>query len=77
MYSVDFCNDKFGIAVGGDYTSQKENRNNIATTYDGGKTWQIQASGQNGGYMTCVKIKPGSKGKEIIAVGDQHISYSS
>ena len=27
--------------------------------------------------MTCVKIKPDSKGKEMIAVGDQHISYSS
>jgi hypothetical protein len=32
MYSVDFYGDKFGIAVGGDYTAQKENQNNIATT---------------------------------------------
>lgn len=77
MYSIDFKDDKFGIAVGGDYTKQDANVNNIATTNDGGETWQIQASGQNAGYMTCVKIKPGSKGKEIIAVGDRHISYSS
>ncbi|MDR6457348.1 hypothetical protein J2786_000441 [Chryseobacterium vietnamense] len=77
MYSIDFFEDKFGIAVGGDYTKQDANVNNIATTNDGGKTWQIQASGQNAGYTTCVKIKPGSKGKEIIAVGDKHISYSS
>ncbi|MGH1516350.1 WD40/YVTN/BNR-like repeat-containing protein [Chryseobacterium sp. JK1] len=77
MYSVDFYDDRFGIAVGGDYTKQDANVNNIATTYDAGETWQIQASGQNAGYMTCVKIKPGSKGKEIIAVGDQYISYSS
>ncbi|KUJ55682.1 WD40/YVTN/BNR-like repeat-containing protein [Chryseobacterium aquaticum] len=77
IYSIDFANDKFGIAVGGDYTKQEANINNIATTNDGGKTWQIQASGKNAGYMTCVKIKPGSKGREIIAVGDQHISYSS
>ncbi|WP_347216080.1 glycosyl hydrolase [Chryseobacterium sp.] len=77
MYSVDFNDDQFGIAVGGDYTKQEVNVNNIATTHDGGETWQIQASGQNAGYMTCVKIKPGSKGKEIIAVGDRHISYSS
>ncbi|KMU60664.1 glycosyl hydrolase [Elizabethkingia anophelis] len=76
MYSVDFYGDRFGIAVGGDYTAQKENQDNIATTTDGGKTWEIQASGKNGGYMTCVRIKPGSEGKEIIAVGDQHISYS-
>ncbi|AZA54373.1 WD40/YVTN/BNR-like repeat-containing protein [Chryseobacterium sp. G0201] len=77
MYSIDFLNDKFGVAVGGDYTKQDANINNIATTNDGGKTWQIQASGQNAGYTTCVKIKPNSKGKEIISVGDQHISYSS
>ncbi|WES98073.1 glycosyl hydrolase [Chryseobacterium arthrosphaerae] len=77
MYSIDFNDDHFGIAAGGDYTRQEANVNNIATTHDGGKTWQIQASGQNAGYTTCVKIKPGSKGKEIIAVGDRHISYSS
>lgn len=77
MYSIDFYENRFGIAVGGDYTKQDANINNIATSYDAGETWQIQASGQNAGYMTCVKIKPGSKGKEIIAVGDQHISYSS
>lgn len=77
IYSIDFYKDKFGIAVGGDYTKQDANINNIATSQDGGETWQIQASGQNAGYMTCVRIKPGSKGKELIAVGDQHISYSS
>jgi hypothetical protein len=77
MYSIDFYDDKFGIAVGGDYTKQTDNVNNIASTNDGGKTWQVQASGKNAGYTTCVKIKPGSKGREIISVGDQHISYSS
>lgn len=77
MYSIDFSDDKFGIAVGGDYTKQDANINNISTTNDGGKTWQIQASGKNAGYTTCVKIKPNSKGQEIISVGDKHISYSS
>ncbi|PKF73464.1 WD40/YVTN/BNR-like repeat-containing protein [Chryseobacterium sp. PMSZPI] len=77
IYSIDFYDDRFGVAVGGDFTRQDANVNNIATTDDAGKTWKVQASGQNAGYMTCVKIKPGSKGKEMIAVGDQHISYSS
>lgn len=77
IYSIDFFDKKFGIAVGGDYTKQTENINNIATTNDGGKTWQIQASGKNGGYKTCVKFRPNSKGKEIIAVGDQNIEFSS
>lgn len=77
IYSIDFSGDRFGIAVGGDYTKQEANINNIATTKDAGKTWQLQASGQNAGYTTCVKIKPGSGGKEIVSVGDRHISYSS
>ena len=76
IYSIDFYNRKFGIAVGGDYTKQEQNINNIATTNDGGKTWQIQASGKNAGYKTCVKIRPKSRGKDIIAVGDQHIEFS-
>lgn len=77
IYSIDFYNNKLGIAVGGDYTKQDENINNIATTKDGGKTWQIQASGKNGGYKTCVKFRPGSRGKYLIAVGDQNIEISS
>ncbi|MCG2780585.1 MAG: glycosyl hydrolase [Weeksellaceae bacterium] len=76
IYSIDFYDKKFGIAVGGDYTKQAENINNIATTHDGGETWQIQASGKNAGYKTCVKIRPKSKGKDIVAVGDQNIEFS-
>lgn len=76
IYSIDFLDNRFGIAVGGDYTKQNDNINNIATTYDGGKTWEIQASGKNAGYMTCVRIKPNTNGKEILAIGDQNISYS-
>ena len=77
IYSIDFYDKNFGIAVGGDYTKQADNINNIATTNDGGQTWKIQASGRNAGYMTCVKFRPKTKGKEIVAIGDQHISFSS
>jgi hypothetical protein len=76
IYSIDFYNEKLGIAVGGDYTKQKENINNIAVTSDGGENWQSVASGKNSGYKTCVKYRPDSGGKEIIAVGDGDISYS-
>lgn len=77
IYSIDFYDKNFGIAVGGDYTKQAENINNIATTNDGGKTWKIQASGKNGGYKTCVKFRPKAKGKDIIAIGDQNIEFSN
>ncbi len=78
IYTLDIDPvSRFGIVAGGDYTNQEANINNIATTNNGGESWQIQASGENAGYTTCVKIRPDSGGKEIIAVGDQHISYSS
>lgn len=76
IYSIDFYSTKFGIAVGGDYKNQSGNENNIATTKDGGETWQIQASGKNSGYSTCVKFRPKTRGKQIVAIGDQHISLS-
>lgn len=76
IYAIDFYKDKFGIAVGGDYTKQTENINNIATTIDGGQTWTVQASGKNGGYKSCVKIRPRSGGKDIIAVSDQNVELS-
>lgn len=77
IYSIDFYDKNFGIAVGGDYTKQQANINNIATTKDSGKTWTVQASGKNAGYKTCVKFRPNSGGKEIITVGDQNIEYSA
>lgn len=76
IYTVDFYDKNYGIIAGGDYTKPLENINNIATTEDGGKTWQLQASGANAGYITSVKFRPKSKGKDILAVGDQHISFS-
>lgn len=76
IYSIDFFGNKFGIAVGGDYTKQDANIKNIVTTKNGGETWEVQATGKNAGYMTCVRIKPNTKGKEILALGDEHISYS-
>ena len=57
---------EIGIAVGGDYTQQSENINNIATTSDGGETLANSSFWKNGGYKTCVKIRPKSKKKDIL-----------
>lgn len=76
IFAIDFYDEKNGIIVGGDYKNQSDNVNNIATTVDGGKTWQVQASGKNSGYKTCVHYRPGSGGKDVIAVGDTHVELS-
>ena len=38
-FSIDFWNEKTGVAVGGDYTKDKENTNNVLLTHDGGQSW--------------------------------------
>ena len=75
IYSMD-ASGNFLIAAGGDYTRQQDNTDNIITSRDAGKTWTVQASGKNLGYKTCVKIRPGSRGKVIAAIGDQGLELS-
>lgn len=75
-YTMDFYDETTGIIYGGDYTKPEYNTANIATTTNGGKTWNIKASGTNQGYKSCVQYVPGSGGKELIALGFTGISYS-
>lgn len=39
IFAIDFINHSNGIAVGGNYTQDKDNRNNILLTKDAGKNW--------------------------------------
>ncbi len=75
-YTMDFYDTTKGIIYGGDYTEPELNDANIARTTDGGKTWDIIASGSNQGYKSCVQYVPGSGGEELIALGFTGISYS-
>lgn len=38
-FSVDFIDEKNGILTGGNYLKDKEGKNNVLLTKDGGKTW--------------------------------------
>ncbi|MDP5092454.1 MAG: oxidoreductase [Polaribacter sp.] len=77
IYSIDFYDEKTGIAIGGNYAKPTENRANIASTSDGGKTWNLVANGKNAGYKSCVQYIPNTQGKELIAVGITGISFSN
>jgi len=77
IYSVDFYDENNGIIVGGDFSKPEENRANKAITVDGGKTWTLVADGQAPNYKSCVKYIPGTKGKEVIAVGKTGVSFSN
>ncbi|MEO5788801.1 MAG: WD40/YVTN/BNR-like repeat-containing protein [Gelidibacter sp.] len=77
IYSIDFYDENNGFAIGGDYTKPDETKANKMRTSDGGKTWQLVADGVEPGYRSCVQYVPNSNGKELVAVGEKGIDYSS
>jgi len=76
IFTSHFYDAQNGIIFGGDWEQQAINKNNKATTKDGGKTWQLIADGQKPGYRSAVRYVPNSKGQELWAVGIPGISYS-
>lgn len=76
LYSLDFYDPLQGYAIGGDYTDPKGNTGNKIATRDGGKTWDMKASGRPPGYKSCVQYIPGREGRELVAVGFTGISHS-
>ena len=60
IFSVAFRDALHGIAVGGDYSKDKEGRDNIAVTSDGGKTWTKPAGGP-AGFRSAVAWAPDKK----------------
>ncbi len=77
IYSVDFYDENTGIIMGGDFSKPNENKANKAITIDGGKSWILVADGEAPNYKSCVKYIPGTKGKEVIAVGKTGVSFSN
>lgn len=77
IYSVDFYDELNGFAIGGDYTKPDNNVDNKMKTTDGGKTWQLVATGQTPNFRSCVQYIPNRAGKELVAVGFKGIDFSN
>src|SRR5437764_1017095 len=73
IFSLAFRDSRHGIAVGGDYSKDKEDRGNVAVTSDGGRTWTATAGGPKGfrsavayiGYRKLWIIATGTSGSDI------------
>jgi photosystem II stability/assembly factor-like uncharacterized protein len=73
LFGLRFWNDRYGIAVGGDYQDITKPIPNVLLTSDGGETWQ------NAPQTTPVGLKEGVaiyKQKILIAVGPSGTCYS-
>lgn len=71
VFSIDFINDKTGIAVGGDYMDDQNKSNVVLLTYDGGENW-VAPSTSTAGFRSAVKyitadllIATGTSGTDI------------
>ncbi len=74
IFSIDMLNENFGYCVGGDYRSDSLTSQNIATTMDGGKTWQAFSNPLTLGlYKSCVNV---ISQKDIITTSRTGIIYS-
>ena len=69
LFSLAFGDDGRGIAVGGDYKEPGRAELVAALTADEGRTWRRPAGRQPGGYRSAVAIVPGTRGRNLVAVG--------
>uniref|UniRef100_Q026F2 Glycosyl hydrolase, BNR repeat-containing protein n=1 Tax=Solibacter usitatus (strain Ellin6076) TaxID=234267 RepID=Q026F2_SOLUE len=60
IFSLAFFDSNTGIAVGGDYAKDKESRQVIAVTRDGGATWSAPAAGP-AGFRSAIVYVPDLK----------------
>jgi len=60
IFAVTFTDGRHGMVVGGDYSKDKEDRQNIAMTSDGGRTWTTPAS-RPGGFRSAAAFIPAHK----------------
>lgn len=74
IFSLGFKDDTFGMAVGGDYTKEKEGTLNTMISEDGGKSWKL-AKDARLDYRSCVAFTP----EAILVAGPSgtDISYDN
>jgi photosystem II stability/assembly factor-like uncharacterized protein len=61
IFSLAFRDAQHGIAVGGDYSKDSEDRQNIALTNDGGRSWAAPPGPGPKGFRSAVAWLPGRK----------------
>jgi photosystem II stability/assembly factor-like uncharacterized protein len=84
IFSLAFDTPRHGIAIGGDYSKDKEERQNIAVTNDGGKTWSVPAAAPKG-FRSAVAWVPelklwiatGTSGSDTSRDGDAWTAFDT
>jgi photosystem II stability/assembly factor-like uncharacterized protein len=69
IFSLAFRDAHHGFAVGGDYTKDKEDRQNIAVTSDGGLTWSALTDAGPKGFRSAAAVATIAFAKLWIVTG--------
>ena len=77
VFSLAFRDARHGVAVGGDYTKEKDSAGSAALSNDGGGTWRPVGDSRPNGYRSCVAVIRGTRGPALVAVGPSGSDYSS
>lgn len=76
IFSLTFWNARQGVAVGGDYTKERDSAGNIAITNDGGRTWKDISGSRPGGYRSGIARASNGSKLTLITVGPSGTDYS-
>lgn len=68
IFSVAFRDATHGVAVGGNYSKERDAIDNVVFTSDGGRTWALAKEHGLSGFRSVVACMPGTK-SSLIAVG--------
>lgn len=72
IFSMAYVDNKFGVAVGGDYKQPDLARDHVALTKDGGETWTVPVLEKSpSGFRSCVAVaRPANETAPVlISVG--------
>lgn len=70
IFSLAFRDPLHGIAVGGDYSSPRAPRPNVAVTSDGGRTWVLADTTRATTYLSAVAYAPHvGRARTVVGVG--------
>ena len=68
IFSVAFRDAMHGVAVGGNYSKEREASDNLVYTSDGGRTWALAGERGLSGFRSVVAYIPGTR-SSLLAVG--------
>jgi photosystem II stability/assembly factor-like uncharacterized protein len=77
IFSIAWRDSRHGVVVGGTYTKERDAVDNVATTADGGRTWQLVRERGVSGFRSVVTPVPALGSRAWLAVGPSGADWSS